>query len=240
MKITDFVNIYISEQKDGNMSSKHAGEEIAVKNRKRFFEKNNLDYKNLVYMSVDTQSNFRFIDKHIVLNSEDKVNGLITQNKNLILGLCIADCAPVVLFDQENKILSLLHCGMFNIENKILENALKFMRSNLSTNTKDILAYIGPAISKENYIYNNNILLKLGNNSEVRKTLIKTSEDEYHIDITQTIKNILIKEGVKEESILDSKIDTYTDKRYPSHVYAVHNNLPESRFLTVAKIKDLL
>lgn len=239
MKITNFVNIYHSEEKDGNMSSKHAGEEIAVKNRKRFFEKNNLDYKNLVYMSVDTQSNFRLIDKHIVLNSEDKVNGLITQNKNLILGLCIADCAQVVLFDKENKILGLFHCGMMNIEGGILEKALETMTKNFNTNTKDILVYIGPRLKVDNYKYDKNILSKLRNDSEVRKTLIHNSEEEfeYNIDMVRAIKNILTKKGVKDSNILDSDIDTYTDPRYPSHVYSIHNNLPESRFLTVAKIK---
>ena len=61
-------------------------------------------------------------------------------------------------------------------------------------------------------------------------------EFEYHIDIVQAIKNILTNKGVKKENILDSGIDTYTDPRYSSHVYTSQNNLPEFRFLTIAKI----
>lgn len=239
MNIKDYVDIKISEETDGNMSSIHAGEETAVRNRKLFFKKYALDYNSLVYMSVDINSNFRIIDKHIVLGADEKVNGLITKNPELILGLVVADCAPVVLFDKENKVLALLHCGMMNIENRILECAISSMNKEFNTNPGDILVYIGPSIRVESYKYDKNIFSKLREDSEVRKTLIHHPEEklEYSIDIVQAIKNILTQKGVKEENILDSGINTYTDPRYPSHVYTVEHNLPEFRFLTIAKIK---
>ncbi len=239
MNIKDFVDIHHSENSDGNMSSKYAGEEVAVKNRGSFFKKKNLDYNKLVYMSVDTDSNFRIIDHYIILDDEEKVNGLITQNKDLILGLVTADCAQIVLFDRDKKILALMHGGMLNIDGGILEKIISAMESSFDTKPKDILAYIGPSIRAESYKYDKNILFKLRRDSEVRKTLIKDSDNEYRIDIPQTIKNILIKEGVKKENILDSEIDTYTDKRYSSHVYTLEHNLPEFRFLTITKIRNL-
>jgi hypothetical protein len=39
VNIKDYVDIYHSEEGDGNMSSVHAGEEIAVENRKNFFKR---------------------------------------------------------------------------------------------------------------------------------------------------------------------------------------------------------
>ncbi len=238
MNIRDYVYIFHSEEDDGNMSSVHAGEEIAVNNRKKFFKKNNLDYKKLVYMSVDTGNNFLIVDKHIDLKTEEKVNCLITQKKDLILGLVIGDCAQTILFDKENNVLGLFHCGMLNIEGGILEKALESMKNKFNTNPKNIMAYIGPSIRVESYKYDKNILSKLREDSEVRKTLVHhpKEEFEYHIDIVQAIKNILTNKGVKKENILDSGIDTYTDPRYSSHVYTSQNNLPEFRFLTIAKI----
>lgn len=240
MKITDFVNIYHSEEKDGNMSSKHAGEEIGSKNRKSFLEKHSLDYNNFIYMSVSNDTNFVIINKKEDFNddSDVKINGVITKNKDLILGLVTADCAPIVMYDKNKEVLVLLHGSMFNIDNGILEKIILQMKSSFNTNPEDILVYIGPSIRKESYKYDKNIFSKLTDNSEIRKTLTKDSDSVYRIDIPQTIKNILIKEGVNENNILDSGIDTYTNKRYSSHVYTWENNLPEFRFLTVVKIKD--
>lgn len=241
MKITDFVNIYISEEKDGNMSSKHAGEEIASKNRQNFLAKHSLDYNNFIYMSVNNDTNFITIEQREDFNDDkdEKVNGVVTKNKALILGLVTGDCAPIVIFDKDKEVLALLHGSMFNVDNGILEKIILQMKSSFNTNPKDILVYIAPSIRKESYKYDESIFSKLVDNSEIRKTLIKDSDNEYRIDIPQTIKNILIKEGIKEENILDSGIDTYTDDRYSSHVYTWEHNLHEFRFLTVAKIKDL-
>jgi len=239
MKITDFVNIYHSEEKDGNMSSKHAGEETGSKNRKSFLEKHLLDYNNFVYMSLSIEANFTVIESKEDFNESKMVNGVITKNKNLVLGLVTADCAPIVMYDKEQKVLALLHGGMFNVDGGILEKIISQMQSSFETNPKDILVYIGPSIRAESYKYNGNILSKLKTDSEIRKTLIKDKKDwyEYRIDVPQAIKSILIKEGIKEENILDSEIDTYQDERYASHVYSWDHNLPEFRFLTVAKIK---
>ncbi len=142
------------------------------------------------------------------------------------------------MYDKNKEVLVLLHGSMFNIDNRILEKIILQMKSSFNTNPKDILVYIGPSIRKESYKYDKNIFSKLTDNSEIRKTLTKDSDSVYRIDIPQTIKNILIKEGVNENNILDSGIDTYTNKRYSSHVYTWENNLPEFRFLTVVKIKD--
>ena len=59
-------------------------------------------------------------------NTQDRVgDGMISRQKDLALGIKIADCLPVFLFNEEK--LCMIHCGWRGIINKIAKNARKLM-----------------------------------------------------------------------------------------------------------------
>jgi len=241
MKITDFVDIYLSEEPvDGNMSVKHGGIGM-LENRRRFYKKNNIDGERVAFMNLCLEGDVQYTDKSTKENEYIDVNSLVTDKKDLYLALVVADCSPVILFDPKKEIVALVHCGRFNVENRILENTLNLMREKFNTNPKDILGYIGPGIRPDSYIFDEGIFEQMKKDSEIIKTLhhIPGEKVKYLVDVPLSVKNILKREGVLEKNILDTRIDTFKDDRYPSHVYSVKHNLPESRFFVMVKMKDL-
>lgn len=57
------------------------------------------------------------------------VDGLVTKEKNLFLGVRTADCVPVFIFDQKNSVIGVAHAGWKGIKagvvEQLLENAVR-------------------------------------------------------------------------------------------------------------------
>ena len=53
-----------------------------------------------------------------------KADGIITKNKNVLLGILTADCAPVILLGKEY--FGILHVGWRGLLNNIILNAVNF------------------------------------------------------------------------------------------------------------------
>lgn len=112
------------------------------KNREIFASFFDTPVDNLVFMNQVHSNSVLTIDK----NGSYICDGLITNNKNLVLCVMVADCAPVVLYDSKNKVSAALHVGRKGAFSNIIKNAFQKMQTSFNSNAKDIYAYIGPHI----------------------------------------------------------------------------------------------
>lgn len=71
-------------------------------------------------------------------------DGLVTQDPACILGLTVADCMPIYLFDSKSKAFGLLHSGWKGTG--ILHEALNVMSKAFDTAPENVQAVLGPAI----------------------------------------------------------------------------------------------
>ena len=78
-------------------------------------------------------------------------DGIITGTKNLAIGVLIADCVPVFLYDPVNKVTAVLHAGWRGTVGKIVSKAIIMMHKQFDTDPKQLIAGIGPSISPEVY-----------------------------------------------------------------------------------------
>lgn len=53
------------------------------------------------------------------------VDGLVTNVKNLFLGVRTADCVPVFVYDQQNGVIGVVHAGWRGIKSGVIENLLE-------------------------------------------------------------------------------------------------------------------
>ncbi len=109
------------------------------------------------------------------------VDGLICGGKaDCVLGIYVADCAAVWLFDPVTGARGLVHSGKLGTEGNIVEQALRSMRKILGTNPADCIAVISPCIRPPHY----------------------------EVDIPSKIKEQLAKAGLHCENIIDSELNT--------------------------------
>lgn len=79
--------------------------------------------KNIIFMNqVHSDMVVKKLDKK---PSFPKADGMITQIKGLALAIKSADCLPIFLFDNKNKVISAIHAGWRGTALKIVKKALK-------------------------------------------------------------------------------------------------------------------
>ena len=165
-------------------------------------------------------------------------DGIVTNRKNLILGILTADCAPVLFFDPINNIIGASHVGWRGALNGILENTLYAMK-NLGSRSKDIRCAVGPCIGHDSYevgldFYNN----FLKENNLNKKFFESKNKAKYRFSLRKYITNKLTNLNVKD---IDSiRIDTF---KYDDMCFSYRKSLQKKendygRMISTIVIKD--
>jgi YfiH family protein len=75
-------------------------------------------------------------------------DGLITNQPGVMIGVCVADCVPVLLLDPVKKVVAALHAGWKGTAGDIVGNGISSMVEMFDSRPADIMAAVGPAIGK--------------------------------------------------------------------------------------------
>lgn len=71
-------------------------------------------------------------------------DGIITQNKNLVPSVTVADCMPIFLFDVRTKVFGVVHSGWKGTG--IIEDAIFLAKKNYGATTETLCVALGPHI----------------------------------------------------------------------------------------------
>lgn len=97
----------------------------APENRVKFFKKNKIDTKKIVDAIPSHGNKIIIVGKKEGGQNFEKVDGLITKEKDLYLSLTCADCMPVAFFNPIDNSIALIHCGWRGLENGIIQKNSK-------------------------------------------------------------------------------------------------------------------
>jgi polyphenol oxidase len=97
-------------------------------------------------------------DKIAVINSMptgDKCfegcDGLITNQRDVCLGVYVADCCAVYLVDQNARAIGLVHSGKKGTALGVVRNAIRSMRKEFGIASDDLIAQLSPCIRPPHY-----------------------------------------------------------------------------------------
>lgn len=111
------------------------------------------------------------------------VDGLITADPNVLLGIYTADCGAVYISDPVNRVIALLHSGKKGTEANITGRAIQLMEEKFGSHPVDLLLALAPCIRPPSY----------------------------EVDFAQTIRAQAISRGVLASHFTDSEICTSRD-----------------------------
>lgn len=149
-------------------------------------------------------------------------DALVTNQKGLAIGVRTADCIPILLFDREKKVVAAVHSGWKGTLQRICKSTLFLMNNRFRSEAKDIVAVIGPGISKK-YFQVGEEVVNAFKEMDFPLNLIyswadpKKNDDMltgHHLDLVAANKWLLEQEGVMPENIIVSDICTYEDTRF--------------------------
>lgn len=153
-----------------------------------------------------------------------KADAIISNQTNIAIAIITADCAPILLFDEKNKIIGAVHAGWRGAKLGIIENAVLEMKN---LGAKNIKAIIGPMIQAKSYEvsqdFYDDFLLE---NFENKRFFVEAkSAKKYLFDLNLYVENKLLEAGISE--VENQKINTYEEEKYFSYRRATHKNLAD-------------
>lgn len=186
-----------------------------IGNYKKICDVNNINYKNIVKASQAHTDNVLEIENKDITETIEKVDGLITQEKDIILATTNADCILLLFFDPIKKVIANTHSGWRGTLQEISVKTVKKMQNDLGCDPKDIIVCICPSIRKCHFEVDEDVYKlflnqfnKLGNVDR----FIEKKGEKWHIDTVLINKIILEQAGILEENIEDCGICSVCNK----------------------------
>jgi YfiH family protein len=173
------------------------------RNRKLFFEQVGISEHDLAIplqchsnnvLKVDTQGEYRESD------------ALITNTTHVALGVTVADCVPILLFDPINKVIGAVHAGWRGTVGLVVKRAVEKMKTEYRTDSAQMLAYIGPSAGVCCYEVGGEVAVMFGNK------VVTYSNKKIFIDLKKENTLQLLQQGVLGDNIEVSASCTVCEK----------------------------
>ncbi|MBD3272755.1 peptidoglycan editing factor PgeF [Candidatus Dependentiae bacterium] len=208
---------------------------------KEYFEKKLQDLKldNLIFLKQIHSNKGICIDSPSLLNKklilfEQEGDFIITNQRNVGIGILTADCLPVVFYDPVNHVVGVVHVGWKGAVTNIISNVIKKLKKCFNTDTSKIKIYFGPSARVCCYQISNEFIKNFDNCSFCEDIFLK-KDGSLHLDLPKLVKNQLLDLGVpKGEINFDYNSCTICDLRF--HSYRRSNQDP-GRQATIVALK---
>lgn len=145
------------------------------------------------------------------------IDGLVTNEKGLVLSTFYADCVPLYFVDPIKEVIALSHSGWKGTVGKIGELTVNAMVDNFGCKKENILVAIGPSICKDCYEVSADVIEevekvifgmkafahgKLICEEEIAREVIKEKKNnKFQLDLWKLNWFILISAGILQEHI---------------------------------------
>tara|TARA_B100000945_G_C20411184_1_gene612661 strand:- start:367 stop:1137 length:771 start_codon:yes stop_codon:yes gene_type:complete len=196
---------------------------VGSKDEKTNIEKNlnivskkfRINFNQLVLMN-QTHSN----KAEIIENKNNivrvKADAIITQNNSFALCVLTADCAPILLYETEKKIVGCIHAGWKGAMNSIIENTLEKILE-IGGKKENLSVCIGPCIGQKSYEVKEDFYsIFIKKSKDNQSFFLKNKNQTFNFDLRGFVNKKFKDNGV--EQIDNINVDTFAAKsEYFSH-----------------------
>lgn len=216
-----------TDKNDGNLAFHVEDNEInVIKNRKNLALKLGYNYEDLVYMNQIHSANIIVVDENSP-KLVDNCDSIITRSKNLPLMVMVADCIPILMFDDKQGIIAAIHAGRNSTFLEISKKTAEVFIEKFSSNPEDINVVFGASIQKCCYEVSDEL------SKIVENSFGKEFVENNYIDLQGINKKQLNDLGIKNIEI--SNICTKCgDKSY----FSYRKDKKTGRFAGIIILKD--
>lgn len=177
--------------------------------------------------NVDKVLYLKQIHSDMVLNYNDEVDfienegdGIITNKRNIAIGVFTADCVPVIIVNEVDGVIGAVHSGWKGTFNSITKKALQKMVDLYSVNHKNTKIYIGAHIRKCCYEVSEELKEKFIKEKSIKEDILF---DGRNLSLKECIIKDSIDSGILEENIYDFDACTYCEDKIKLHSYRKSN-----------------
>lgn len=151
---------------------------------------------------------------------EEEADAIITNVKDVAIGVFTADCVPIIIIDKKRKAMAAIHSGWKGTFLSITKKTIKKLESEYGSKPEDLVAYIGPHIRQCCYEVSNELKEKFINEKKIN---IEKLFRGRNLSMEECILKDLRECGVGEDNIYSVNLCTYCCEDIKLHSYRKSN-----------------
>ncbi|UCZ54197.1 peptidoglycan editing factor PgeF [Bacillus shivajii] len=158
-----------------------------------------------------------------VLNYDDAIkgtDGLYTNESNVLLTLCYADCVPIYFLGPDKNLVGVAHAGWKGTVKDISGEMVRTWKNEEAIDPANIYAAIGPSIGSCCYVVDDYVIdfVKEVLKQPTELPYKEVSKGQYTLDLKKLNKMLLVQAGVLQENIdVSSYCTSCEDTLFFSH-----------------------
>jgi len=186
--------------------------ESVRENRRRLLWDLGIGDKPLVKIKQAHGGGILEIDEEIVKRpgfpeelSSFSADAMITAMPGIVLTVLVADCVPLLLFDEKNGVIAAVHAGWRSTAARLAERVVRRMKESFGTRPRDCVAAIGPSIGICCYEVDEPVIQAFAGSSSKWQELVRNKgKGQWHLDLPRANQTLLLESGIPRESIFSS------------------------------------
>lgn len=196
--------------------------ENVMENHRRFAKAVGFDEKKLVLSDQIHKTVVRTVSaadagKGIVAVSDIKgVDGLVTNDKDVVLMTFFADCVPLFFYDRVKQAVGVAHSGWRGTVQRMGRETVETMQREFGSSPEDILVAVGPSICRNCYEVSSDVAdafyhefaKEWWDEILVEKDVDASGEKKYQLDLWKANEIVLKEAGIPDENIQVSGLCT--------------------------------
>lgn len=184
--------------------------EDIMENRRRFFTALGFEEENVAGGYQVHGDKVQIVEEP---GQTEGYDAFITNKKGLLLTATIADCVPILIYDQNNQAVAAIHAGWKGTVARIVAKTLDEMAIAYGTTSSDCLAYIGTCIDFCSFEVDEDVAQHFGNSFKEWKA----EQGKYYVDLKAANTAILIEKGLPENQI---EVSPYCTVVHRNHFFS--------------------
>ena len=221
LEYPELKHMNVKKNDNMNFALENGKKEKLWNNYQKVCELEKMNYKNVVKSFQRHTDEVKCIYQKVLPNEPDMyvkeldfIDGLITNQKNIILSTTNADCILLVMYDPKRKVIANIHSGWKGTFQKIAQKAVRKMQTEYGTDPKDIICCMSPSIKQCCFEVEEDVKSKceeiFTNTGRIHEIILdggyKAGVKKYKID-TILINQIMLEEaGLQANNIIPSNI----------------------------------
>lgn len=205
-----------------------------MENRNRLASMLDISPENLKFPYQTHGDGICIIDTEFMSKNKDEqskllhgVDAVITNQKNICIGIGTADCVPILIYDPVNKVLAAIHAGWRGTVAKLASKVVDIMKSTYKSNPAKLVAGIAPSISPDHFEVGNEVVDEFARAGFLIDDIgyYDFNTTKFHVDLWFANELLLTQSGIPFESIEVAGICTYAhgDQFFSARRQGIHS-----------------
>ena len=122
-------------------------------------------------------------------------DAIITNQKNIAIGVATADCLPLFIYDPTNEVIAVIHAGWRGLIAKIITKTIQQMNTTFGSKPEHLEVYLGPSGKVCCYEVQKDFLNHIPDDAEKQKIIV-IKENKLFFNAEVASKRELVEAGV--------------------------------------------